>query len=199
MFDKKLGYKYENQNNVLYIFIRIILYIGFLGYIYLYNDKMDMYIKHLFTALVAVLIFVQFYSHWKDKKTDEELEKLKDEGYIITGKIDKFVTKIKGRGLNQKCSYFLYVIYNDPQTNEEKEHLTKEVNFNPLTELGSTTCTVYTRDNRIYVTDFVKRRRNEPCAWQELQPEMEKAIRRRNIEVIIFILLIIFVIIPLIV
>lgn len=199
MFDKKLGYKYENQNNTAYIVIRLVLYIGFLIYIYLYNDKIDMYIKHLFTTLVGVLILIQFYSHWKDQKKDEEIEKLKDEGYIVTGKIDKIITKIKGRGLNKKYRYFIYISYIDPQTNEKKDHLTKELNFNPLIELGSTTCTIYTRDDRIYVTDFIKRRRNDPCAWPELQQEMEKAIRKRIIKFIIFIVLIIFIIIPLIV
>ena len=50
-----------------------------------------------------------------------------------------------------------------------------------------------------YVTDFIKRRRNDPSAWPELQQEMEKAIRKRIIKFIIFIVLIIFIIIPLIV
>lgn len=114
---------------------------------------------------------------------------------VQTGKrFSATVTGYQCRRLDSGTIYTVSIRYIDPFTFQEKNYKTPPLNFNPKNKLGSRECSVYIKDNEIYVSDFVERRKGENVIWTSEEMAQEDYKKDLEQSLVLGIFLILFIV-----
>lgn len=138
-------------------------------------------------GILMTLIYLPTYN--KTKKIVKNNNEIKEKGQRITGEIIDYSSNVTRSGDSHDWHYTVTVKYTDPYTKQEKTYTTPDLNFNPIQSLGSKTCTVYVLNEQIYVSDFVKREKNQENIWDASYTELEKREEKKiTFGIILFVL-----------
>ena len=134
--------------------------------------------KELSGSSVPVVVLSVFFlifalslikSTIETKKIIKKYNEIKINGQNYEGRILKALTETKSNFTNGEdrgyAESYVMVEYTDSQTQEVKTYITPALSFNPYHNLGSKVCSVYIYHNKIYVTDFVKRKFGQKNIW----------------------------------
>ena len=184
---KKKSYNYNNSK----IFIVVLILIMVLSlYRIISSIITSSYSLELIIDIIIIIIIIStiYTIYNKNKKYKEIIKK----GIIVPGLIVRpgyewaFVDDIKP-------SYYLYVKYVDPKTNQEKEFKTDCLSFNPYKKIKSTKCNVYIYNDMVIAEDseFVKNKNERIFKLKDT----EKQILDRNILIDLAIIMVVIAII----
>ena len=112
----------------------------------------------------------------------------------IGKRISATITGYQWRRVDSQTIYTVKIRYIDPFTFQEKTYKTPPLNFNPKYKLGSRECSVYIKDNEIYVSDFIERRKGENIIWTTEEIGQEDYKKDLEQSIVIGILLILFIV-----
>ena len=184
---KKKSYNYNNSK----IFIVVLILIMVLSlYRIISSIITSSYSLELIVDIIIIIIIIStiYTIYNKNKKYKEIIKK----GIIVPGLIVRpdyemaFVDDIKP-------SYYLYVKYVDPKTNQEKEFKTDCLSFNPYKKIKSTKCNVYIYNDMVIAEDFeFVKNKNERIFKLK---DTEKQILDRNILIDLAIIMVVIAII----
>ena len=184
---KKKSYNYNNSK----IFIVVLILIMVLSlYRIISSIITSSYSLELIIDIIIIIIIIStiYTIYNKNKKYKEIIKK----GIIVPGLIVRpdyemaFVDDIKP-------SYYLYVKYVDPKTNQEKEFKTDCLSFNPYKKIKSTKCNVYIYNDMVIAEDFeFVKNKNERIFKLK---DTEKQILDRNILIDLAIIMVVIAII----
>lgn len=145
---KKKSYNYNNSK----IFIVVLILIMVLSLYRIISSIITSNFSsgQIVDIIIIIIIISTIYTIYnKNKKYKEIIKK----GIIVPGLIVRpdyewaFEDDIKP-------SYYLYVKYMDPKTNQEKEFKTDNLSFNPYKKIKSTKCNVYIYNDTVIAEDF---------------------------------------------
>ena len=145
---KKKSYNYNNSK----IFIVVLILIIILPLYHIISSILasSYSLEVIIDIIIIIIIISTIYTIYnKNKKYKEIIKKgIKVPGLILRPDYEMaFVDDIKP-------SYYLYVKYVDPKTNQEKEFKTDCLSFNPYKKIKSTKCNVYIYNDTVIAEDF---------------------------------------------
>lgn len=184
-----MRYREEDTGIVLIIAIWIMVLISIIMCSKLEAASFSIYILLGFGALMS-LIYLPTYI--KTKKIVNNYNEIKEKGQKALGEIVSYSSKVTGIGDHYTWHYTVTVKYNDPYTKQEKIYTTPDLNFNPIHTLGSKTCTVCVLNEHVYVTDFIKRQKEQENIWNPEYTDLEKKETKIIIIFIVLFLLVFF-------
>ena len=156
---KKKSYNYNNSK--IFIVVLILLMVLSLYRIISSIITSNFSSGQIVDIIIIIIIISTIYTIYnKNKKYKEIIKK----GIIVPGLIVRpdyewaFEDDIKP-------SYYLYVKYMDPKTNQEKEFKTDNLSFNPYKKIKSTKCNVYIYNGSIGKQDNY----NKYSPWEKWQ------------------------------
>ena len=146
-------------------------------------------------AIIFVIIFIDKTKN-KQKKYKEVLEKgIKVPGVIVRPEKER----IPDSEAVYEDSYYLYVKYIDPKTNQEVEFKTEKLAFNPFKKLKSTKCNVYIYNDKVIAEDFeFANNKSERIFNAKDEIISKKELKNMNILVDLAILLVVIAVVVLI-
>lgn len=184
---KKKSYNYNNSK----IFIVVLILIMVLSLYRIISSIITSNFSsgQIVDIIIIIIIISTIYTIYnKNKKYKEIIKK----GIIVPGLIVRpdyewaFEDDIKP-------SYYLYVKYMDPKTNQEKEFKTDNLSFNPYKKIKSTKCNVYIYNDTVIAEDFeFVKNKNERIFKLK---DTEKQILDRNILIDLAIIMVVIAII----
>ena len=177
-----MGYKEEDTGIIVLIAIWVMVIISLIICIKTNAGDFSIYILLGFGAAMT-LFYLPTYN--KTKKIVKNNNEIKEKGQRIPGEIIDYSSDVTRSGDSHNWHYTVTVKYTDPYTKQEKTYTTPDLNFNPIQSLGSKTCTVYVLNEQIYVSDFVKREKNQTNIWYPEYTELEKKETKKIIKIII--------------
>lgn len=149
----------EERKDFKELFLAIVIF-SILGFIFYKTE-------HSAGIIVFVIAFlILLISQIKGYKIYNKHKKIKMYGERIVGTISDLEYRVTNTK-RPRVYYRLLVKYIDPKTNEEKNFLTPNINFDPIVELGSFNCSVYIYNNDIYVGDIHKQSSLQTSIWSE--------------------------------
>lgn len=145
---KKRAYNYNNSK--IYILFLILIMVFPLYRIISSIVASSYRLELIIDIIIIIIIISNIYTIYnKNKKYKEIIKK----GIVVPGLIIRpdyeweFDDDIKP-------SYYLYVKYVDPKTNQETEFKTDFLAFNPYKKIKSTKCNVYIYNDMVIAEDF---------------------------------------------
>lgn len=174
---KKLCYEVEEKNTIAYIvfscFFIFVLITSIIAAMLTGAESKDMLVEFVGIALFALFIYIILFIN--DKKKDKfrkELINIKKNGIKVEGtliKFNKYTTRFvrADHGSEYSFHYTVTVEYTNPYTNERVQYETPELSFDAHHSLGSKKCSVYIFEDKVYVTDFMKRTKGEENIWAQ--------------------------------
>ncbi len=181
--------KYEDERTGVGILIAIWCIIGISVIMCIKKSSPNISVGILIGfGLLMSMIYLPTYK--RCKKASQEHNEIKEKGQKVQGTIIDYSATTTKSGDSYTWHYTVTVSYIDPYTKQEKTYVTPDLTFNPIQSLGSKLCSVYVLNEKIYVTDFVKREKNQENIWNASYNELEK---RESKKVLIFVILFLLV------
>ena len=165
---KKLCYADEKMSTILnllsvFIFLGVIIYsVNMIGEGEEYGGYIGLICITLLLELFYILKFVRPTLNVIIKYKNIKKNGTKFEGYITSFNYEKFWNIYLDNNDKSQFKYTLNIKYG-----KNSIYKTPELNFNPIRDLGSRECSIYVFNNEVYATDFIKRKFNEKCIWDD--------------------------------
>jgi hypothetical protein len=177
--------KYEDERTGVGILIAFWCIIG-ISVIMCIEKSVSNISINILIGFGLILSLIYFPTYKRCKKRSQEYQEIKEKGQKVQGTIIDYSATTTKSGDSYTWHYTVTVSYIDPYTKQEKTYVTPDLTFNPIQSLGSKLCSVYVLNEKIYVTDFIKREKNQENIWNVSYTELEK---RESKKAIIFIIL----------
>lgn len=187
-----MRYKEEDTGIFVLIAIWVMVIVSIFLCIRSNTEEISIYVLLGFGILMT-LFYLPTYS--KTKKIVKINNEIKEKGQRIPGEIIDYSSDVTRSGDSHNWHYTVTVKYTDPYTKQEKTYTTPDLNFNPIQSLGSKTCTVYILNEQIYVSDFVKREKDQANIWNAEYTDLEKKETKKITKIIIIFLIFFFFIV----
>ncbi len=167
---KKLCYVIEMTNKGMYIvfscFLEFCIIISILPEIIKGEEFINIFRGSIMFILFVLFMFlILFIDDKKKDKIRKELLNIKKNGKKVEGNLvrfNRYTTRFKAE---YRDHYTITVEYINPYTNERVEFETPELAFDAHHSLGSKKCSVYVWEDKVYVTDFIERRKGTENIW----------------------------------
>lgn len=180
--------RYEEEDTGIFVLIAIwvMVIVSIFMCIRSNTEEISIYVLLGFGMLMT-LFYLPTYN--KTKKIVKNNNEIKEKGQRIPGEIIDYSSNVTRSGDSHDWHYTVTVKYTDPYTKQEKTYTTPDLNFNPIQSLGSKTCTVYVLNEQIYVSDFVKREKDQENIWDASYTNLEKREAKKiTVGIILFVL-----------
>ena len=187
-----MRYKEEDTGIFVLIAIWVMVIVSIFLCIRSNTEEISIYVLLGFGILMT-LFYLPTYN--KTKKIVKINNEIKEKGQRIPGEIIDYSSDVTRSGDSHNWHYTVTVKYTDPYTKQEKTYTTPDLNFNPIQSLGSKTCTVYVLNEQIYVSDFVKREKDQANIWNPEYTDLEKKETKKITKIIITFLIFFFFIV----
>lgn len=187
-----MRYKEEDTGIFVLIAIWVMVIVSIFLCIRSNTEEISIYVLLGFGILMT-LFYLPTYN--KTKKIVKINNEIKEKGQRIPGEIIDYSSDVTRSGDSHNWHYTVTVKYTDPYTKQQKTYTTPDLNFNPIQSLGSKTCTVYILNEQIYVSDFVKREKDQANIWNAEYTDLEKKETKKITKIIIIFLIFFFFIV----
>lgn len=187
-----MGYKEEDTGIIILIAIWVMVIISLIICIKTNAGDFSIYVLLGFGTAMT-LFYLPIYK--KTKRIIKNHNEIKEKGQRIPGEIIDYSANVSRTSNSHTWHYTVTVKYTDPYTKQERTYTTPDLNFNPLQSLGSKTCTVYVLNEQVYVTDFVKREKDQTNIWNPEYTELERKENKKTITFIVLFFIVFFTIV----
>lgn len=195
---KELGYKKEIDLSLKIKMYTIITIVLILIKCFI-NERLKIFfqlspIKIEFLTIFIIALIIYIFSLIRQNKSNqiykEYYNDIKKVGIKVIGHIDDYSFDY----YKNKIRYKLTISYINPNTNKNCIYITPILNFNPIKDLGNKICSVYIYEDQVYVTEFMKREKNQENIWDIVEESIYTQMPRKIIILILKIIPILFLI-----
>ena len=146
---KKSSYDF---NSKIYIFLLTLMIVY--SFYYIIKAIITNDINFLTISIYLVAIIAGVYVIYRIRKKQNTFKDVMEKGIKVPGVIVRPEKEKTYDTEGSETSYYLYIKYIDPKTNQLVEFKTDKLSFNPFKRIKSTNCNVYIYNDIVLAEDF---------------------------------------------